>query len=312
MISILMATYNGEKYLQEQMDSLLSQTFNDFTLWINDDASVDGTWNILLDYASKHPDKIKLSCNKENSGGAKYNFLEMMSTIKDDYIMLCDQDDVWLPEKIEKTLLRMKELEQQYPNTPILMRTDMQVVDQYLQIISPSYRKLMCSNFDRTGFNQVLVQNTFAGCTAMYNRALAELLDKKPDYCIMHDWWLELAAAAFGKIAHVDEPTILYRQHSDNEVGIKDIRKLSYKIKLLTKGSYIEEAIQATYKQAESFLRVYGHLLTKTQKHVLKKYCAIPNMSRLKRWRTIYNLGAFKNGVSRNIAYFIFVVSWKN
>jgi len=302
-----MAAYNGEQYIKEQIDSVLGQTCGDFTLWISDDASTDGTWDILNYYAGKYPEKIKISRREVNSGSAKHNFFGMMTAVRDDYVMLCDQDDVWLPHKIEKTLFKMKETEQVYPGVPVLIRTDMKIVGQDLQLISPSYKESMHSNFSRTALRQVLIQNTFAGCTAMYNRALANLLYKEPSYCIMHDWWLELTAAAFGKISHVDEPTILYRQHGGNEIGAKDVRRFSYKINRLINNSEIKEAIRVTYKQAESFLDCYGERLTHDQADILRKYCSIPKKHKLSRLCTILELGSYKNGIARNIAYFIFV-----
>ena len=308
MISILMATYNGEKYLKEQIDSLLSQTFSDFTLWISDDVSTDVTWDILTTYAQQYPEKINISQRERNSGSPWPNFLDLMISIKDDYIMLCDQDDVWLPDKIEKTLKKMQEMEKAYgSDMPILVHTDLIVVDQDLQTLNASYKHAMNSDFCRTGFNQVLIQNTVTGCTAMYNRALGALLDAKPQYCVMHDWWLKLVASAFGKIGHLDDKTIFYRQHGKNEVGAKDVRRLSYKINRLLNGGSIKEAIRITYPQAESFLTVYSKRLTDEQKSIIRKYCSISQLGKWGRWRTIRELKSLKSGISRNIAYFIFV-----
>lgn len=307
MISILMATYNGEKYVKEQIESLLSQTFCNFTLWVSDDVSTDGTWDILQAYARQYPQKIKISRREKNSGDSRYNFLGLMVKIKDNYVMLCDQDDVWLPDKIEKTLAKMKAMEGQYPDMPILVRTDAKIVDQGLRVVYPSYKQVMHSNFDRTDFCQVLIQNTFAGCTAMYNRRLADLIDQKPDYCVMHDWWLELIAAAFGKLGYIDEPTMLYRQHGINVIGVKDVRKLSYKLSCLIHNDRIKKAIRNTYDQAKNFLQIYEDRMTETQKDIARRYCEIPAKGKLARWRTIWALGAYKNGLSRNIAYFLFV-----
>jgi len=302
-----MATYNGEKYVKEQIESLLSQTFCGFTLWVSDDVSTDSTWDILQGYARQYPEKIKISRREKNSGDSRHNFLDLMVRIKDDYVMLCDQDDVWLPDKIEKTLAKMKAMEGQYPDMPILVRTDTKIVDQDLRVIYPSYKQMMHSNFDRTDFCQVLIQNTFAGCTAMYNRRLAELIDQKPDYCVMHDWWLELIAAAFGKIGHIDEPTMLYRQHGINVVGVKDVRKLSYKLSCFIHNDRIKKAIRSTYDQARNFLQIYEDRMTETQKDIARRYCEIPAKGKISRWQTICSLGAYKNGLSRNIAYFLFV-----
>ena len=318
MVKILMATYNGEKYLSGQIDSLLAQTVTDFSILIADDGSSDGTWDIISHYISKFPDKISAFRKRENSGGSKYNFLDLMAgdhadlikanQIKSNYYMLCDQDDIWQPDKIEKTLAKMKELETKSGiDLPILIHTDLQVVDPDLKVISPSYKRAMNSNFNRTALHQVIIQNILTGCTAMYNQPLARLLIRKPKYCIMHDWWLLLVAAAFGKVSHINDATILYRQHDKNEIGAKDVRKFSYKMNRLIHGGQVRQAIFNTFLQAESFLDTYNDMLTPKQKDIIEKYCAIPLMGKLKRWHTIYNLKSYKNGFSRNIAYFIFV-----
>ena len=307
MISILMDTYNGEKFLAEQLDSLMSQTIDDFTLWIRDDASTDSTWNILMDYTSRYPGKINLSRNEKNSGSAKHNFLDMMIDIRDDYIMLCDQDDVWLSDKIEITLAKMKKMEQQYPSTPVLVHTDLCVVDSLLNVVNPSFKWAMQSNFSRTALHQMLIQNTLTGCTAMYNRALAMLLDRKPEFCVMHDWWLQLVVSAFGKIGYLNERPILYRQHDRNEVGAKNVRTLSYKINRLRRSNEVREAIRVTYAQAESFLQIYRERMNEAQKNIVELYCTVPKKKKLFRWLTVCRLGAFKTSISRNVAYFLFI-----
>ena len=307
MVSILLAAYNGERFLSSQIESLLSQSHTEFVIHASDDCSTDSTWDILTSYGFKYPDKIKLSRRSRNSGGAKYNFIEMMASVRDDYVMLCDQDDVWLPDKIKKTLKKMQELEAQYPKTPILVHTDLQIVDQHLKLIHQSYRRYMNANFERTALNQVLIQNTFAGCAAMYNRALSEMIIEKPSFCVAHDWWLQLVASGFGRIGYVSDSTVLYRQHGRNEIGANDIRSISYKAKMLARGEHIRQAIHSTFRQAESFLQVYGERLSKSQRNIVEQYCMIPKISRLRRWKTIFGIKAYKNGFSRNLAYFMYV-----
>ena len=308
LIAILMATYNGEKYISAQIESLLKQTFSEFVLWVSDDCSTDSTWEILTTYAEQYPDKIKITQRKQNSGSAKYNFLEMMIDIKNDYVMLCDQDDVWLPDKIEKTLVKMEEMEERFgSDVPILVHTDLRVVDNNLEMITPSFRWAMHSDFNRIAFHQVLIQNTVTGCTVMYNQALAGVLDCEPLYCVMHDWWLQLVAAAFGKIGHLDESTVLYRQHGNNAVGAKNVRKWSYRINRFIHGNEVKEAINVTYLQAKSFLQAYYEQLNESQRKTVEKYCAIPTKWKLGKWYAACELKAFKNGLSRNIAYFWFI-----
>lgn len=306
MISILMATYNGEEYLIEQLESLLAQTFDDFVIYVNDDCSTDKTWEILNSYAQKYPSKIKITRRNENSGSAKHTFLELMVRVRDNYIMLCDQDDVWLTDKIEVTLSKMREVERGSSGA-VLVYTDLRIVDWNLKLINSSYQDFMQSDFERTELNQVLIQSIFAGCTAMYNRALAELLSEVPDYCVAHDWWLLLVASAFGEISYVDKPTILYRQHEKNEVGTRNIRRASYKLKMALQGSRIKNAIYVTYEQAKCFLKIYKNYLDENQRRMLERYCAIPSMKKLERLRIIHELGAYKIGFSRNVAYFLFV-----
>ena len=114
MISILLATYNGERYIAGQIESVLAQTYQDFKLYICDDKSTDGTYSIITEYAARYPGKIIATQNEVNSGGAKFNFLNMMVEFNDDYIMLCDQDDVWLPNKVEVSLKKITEMESEF------------------------------------------------------------------------------------------------------------------------------------------------------------------------------------------------------
>ena len=109
-LAILLATYNGEKFLPEQMDSLFSQTYADFVIYAHDDGSTDQTVGILRQYEKKYPEKLVI-LEYEPQGGAKNNFYSLMQRIDADYYMFCDQDDVWHPEKIEKTLKKILELE---------------------------------------------------------------------------------------------------------------------------------------------------------------------------------------------------------
>jgi len=303
-----MATYNGEKYLHEQIDSLLAQTFQDFVIYISDDASTDNTWDILNSYAKQYPEKIILFQKEINSGSSKHNFFDMMINVKDDYVMLCDQDDVWLPGKVEDAYNAVKAAEAKYGQcTPLVIHTDLIVVNKNLEIISPSFRLAMNSNFCRIQLKDQIIQNTLTGCTAMYNRSLAELIQKKPEFMVMHDWWLMLIAAAFGKIEPLYQQTVLYRQHDKNVVGAKNVRTFSYKFNKLLNYKEIKAALAQTYMQAQNFLDVYGNKLSGEQIALLEAYCLVPNMSKFMRWYTVCRLGVLKNGVARKIAGFIFI-----
>jgi glycosyltransferase involved in cell wall biosynthesis len=306
LVSILLPTYNGEKYIAEQIESLLGQSFRDFKLYIRDDRSTDGTYAIISGYAAKHPDRIIASQNEKNSGGAKLNFLEMIISIKDDYVLPCDQDDVWLPDKIERSLKKIKEMEQEHGiSTPLLVHTDLKVTDENLNIIHPSYRKMANIGYKFNSLNNLVTMNIPTGSTIMYNRALADLIHSQPEYMVMHDWWLSLTAAAFGKIGPIDKQTVLYRQHGDNDIGAKKARSAKYIKYVLTHIDIMAGKLNNSYKQAESFLEIYKDKLTDEQRKLLTAHANMPTQTKLCKLRTIIKYNTFLCGIARKTAQII-------
>jgi glycosyltransferase involved in cell wall biosynthesis len=225
MIYILLATYNGEIYIREQLDSLLKQTYQNWILWIHDDGSKDATLKIVKEYKEKFPNKIILISDGIRCGGAKQNFTHLLSSIDDnyDYIMFCDQDDVWLDYKIELTLNTMIEVENSNYNKPIIIHTDLQVVDETLKTIANSYfiYQKIKPHWSKD-FYMSLVQNSVTGCTMMINKKAKEISLPIGNNAIMHDWWILLKVLQNnGVVKYISEPTILYRQHSFNDTGAK-------------------------------------------------------------------------------------------
>ena len=308
MISILMATYNGEKYLSEQLDSLFAQTVQDFTLYISDDCSTDRTVRIIESYSQKHPGRIIFSRRSSNSGSAKFNFLNLMTAHKDDYVMLCDQDDVWLANKIELTLKRMKQAEQEHGiSTPLLVHTELTATNFCLSRNIGQYHLLGDLDCTRTALNYALVQNIVAGCTIMYNRALAKLIIKPLEYCTMHDWWLFLIASAFGKTVYLSEPTILYRQHGNNSVGVSEIKTAKYIIQKLTALQQIKRSLQNSSNQARSFRKSYSFKITDYQLKLLEDYSSISQIRKTKRIYLLIKYRLLKNSLIQKIGQFIFI-----
>jgi len=308
MITVLMATYNGAEFLPAQLDSLLGQTHMPDRIVIHDDQSTDGTPAILERYRQAHPDLIEVTLNPTNSGGSARNFMSMMTTIRDDYLMLCDQDDVWLPNKIEVSYERIRKLEAaRGDGLPCLVHTDLTVVDDGLKVISGSFRASTFANYDRTTLRDQIIQNTATGCTVIYNRALADLITTIPQHMVMHDWWISLIAAAFGHIDHLDTPTILYRQHQSNQIGVTDMRTLRYKLSRLVNPRQVRADIAKTYPQAREFLDTFADRLDPAQTRLLQDYCAIPAKRKLGRITAVTRLGVWKTGFSRNVAYLMFI-----
>ncbi|WP_334100850.1 glycosyltransferase family 2 protein [Anaerotignum faecicola] len=309
MILILMATYNGEKYIAAQIESLLKQSYQDFTIYINDDCSTDRTFAILQEYQKRYPEKIFISENEQNSGNAKHNFIKMMIEKKADYVMLCDQDDVWLPDKIAVTIKRMKSAEKVYgKDMPILVHTDLKIVNCDLHEISDSFFWTMNVDYKKTLLRQQIVQNTLTGCTAMYNLALAKLITVEPNFMVMHDWWLMLVAAAFGKIVTINKATILYRQHGNNAVGTRNMKSLKFMLGFfMTKKKYIKRALYDSCMQAESFYCIYKKKLSKEQRRLVWRYAGIKDENKLEKVTEILKLGTFKNGWVRILSQLLCV-----
>lgn len=221
MIQILLATYNGAAYLAEQLDSLFAQTNRDWRLLVRDDCSTDATAEILAAYQEKYPGIISIVPNDGARLGAGRNFGMLLEHAEAPYVMFCDQDDVWLPDKIEVTLAAMKRLEATHgAEMPLLVHTDLKVVDERLNLLGDSLWRYMGSRPERLSrINRVLMQNFATGCTVMINRSLRDLALPVPAGARMHDWWLALVATAFGRVAAVHRPTMLYRQHGKNDSG---------------------------------------------------------------------------------------------
>ena len=307
-ISILLASYNGEKYIAEQIESLLAQTAQDFKLFICDDKSTDNTFLIASEYAQRYPNKISVYQNEENTGNAKYNFIRMMIEHKNDYVMLCDQDDVWLPDKIEKSLAKICELEAVYGITePLLVHTDLRVVDKELSVMSPSYAQMSRTDYTKKSLNNLLTRNIASGCTQIYNRALADLIVSEPKYMLVHDWWVALIAATFGKIIAIHEPTILYRQHGNNSIGAKKEHSWYNIYYRLTNFDKTRKLVSDTYRQAGSLLNLYHNHLSNEHKDLLSAYSSIPRCSKIKRLRILFKYKVFMYGVIRKLGQ-IFII----
>lgn len=233
-IAILMATYNGDKYLREQIDSLFAQTYQDWHLYIHDDGSKDNTITIINEYAQHHPDKITL-LEYSSQGGACRNFLSMLESVDASYYMFCDQDDVWLPEKTELEMKQMKLIEQQDKSFPIIINTDLTVVDLHLNIISSSfwkYERIYPEYFKK--FEDFAAMNIATGCTMLFNHCTKEAIIKPYDKALMHDAWITLCAInAHGIINNIITPTVMYRQHGNNTLGARDARKLTLTYRIL-------------------------------------------------------------------------------
>ena len=297
-IEILLATYNGECYLREQLNSILNQDYTDWIIRACDDASTDHTYEILLEYKKKFPDKFIIEKRQTGFGSAKLNFAHLIKESVCDYVMCCDQDDVWLPNKISLTLQAMKENEK--VELPILVHTDLKVVDANLNVLSDSF-------FEHSNYNQkpqykdLLIQNHVTGCTMMMNRALVDLVNLQEEYddILMHDWLAAIVAAGFGKVTFVDCPTMLYRQHAVNSVGAK-----KYGLALLVsklKNRSIKKSLVAATVQAAQIAKTYQYQLDEQLYQLTEQYSQIFKKSKIQRIWFYFKYKVWKKGLPRKV-----------
>lgn len=221
-VDILLATYNGEKFISEQINSILDQSHKKWTLLIRDDLSTDGTIDIINNYINRYPEKIKLIKGDRRLGPCQ-NFNSLLQSSQANYIMFCDQDDIWLTEKIQLSLKKIRHSEKKHPNIPILVHTDLKVIDSSQHIITDSFWKSIKLNPDNRTVTDLLGTSNTNGNTIIMNRKLKEIINIIPEKAIMHDWWSAIVAAEFGLIVPLKEQTILYRQHNNNVVGAMGI-----------------------------------------------------------------------------------------
>jgi glycosyltransferase involved in cell wall biosynthesis len=230
-ITILLPTYNGARHVAQQIASIQEQTVTDWQLLVRDDGSSDRTLETIRKLAGADP-RIEIVTDGDGNVGCVANVGRLM-TLADargtPYIMLADQDDVWTPRKIEATLATMESAEQKVDaGFPILVHTDLAVVDEDLRPLDPSFMHFQRMRHEEIdALRTLFVQNFVTGCTVLMNRALLHLALPMPYETPMHDWWLALCAAAVGTIAFVPESTVLYRQHGQNVVSDKGyVRRL--------------------------------------------------------------------------------------
>lgn len=248
MVAILLSTYNGAAYLGEQIDSIIAQDCPDWHLYIRDDGSTDNTVATVKEYLSDP--RITLMNDTERHRGCTGSFLWMLANVDADAYMFCDQDDVWLPEKISVTLEAMRK---HGADMPVLVATDLRVVDGSLQPLHESMWRAYGLDRIVDDSRYLGLTSIYTACTCMLNSAArAQVLEFKSDGDLLHD---QIAAYAVhragGVIVALHRPTILYRQHQGNTVGFNPMASIFKKIlsplKVFRKNA-------ANYRQSHKYL----------------------------------------------------------
>lgn len=251
-LQILMSTYNGGKYLAEQLDSLIGQTVMqsgmvDLSILVRDDGSGDSTTDILRDYAKQY-EQVRYVA--EANCGVIESFFRLVDMADEDadYLAFCDQDDVWMPEKMERALEKICETEDEkgaelpvlYCGRPLLTDAELNPIDTVLY-----------TGEVRPGFGNAILENIVYGCTSVVNRGMIRLLRMgHPAFTVMHDRWFYLLASCFGEVIFDPESYICYRQHEVNTVGVKKNYYQEFRERL----SKFKKTKHEISRQAQAFL----------------------------------------------------------
>ena len=356
-VNVILCSRNGEKYLRAQIESILKQTEQSVRLLISDDVSSDRTQEIEREYAEQYPERVKVRFRTVPSGGAARHFFLALQYFAEEtgdgslspsgqspsgqspsgqYYMFADQDDIWHPDKVEKTLAAMREAEAAAAcSLPLLVHCDMRVVDEEEQEIAPSYVKYQQMSPERCGLNQLLVQNNVTGGAMMMNEALVRLILSRPipRHAVMHDHWIALAAAAFGKVIFLDEALYDYRQHGSNVLGAAKgsrVREVLDRLGLFRKDGKTKKEMdrhsasvyEALFRQAAEFGRQYetpagrreekkdqgtSTVLSPEQRKMILAFVSMRKMNRAQKTATILKYGFTFNRLHRTAGECLFM-----
>lgn len=271
-VDILLATYNGEKYICELLDSLVAQSYTAWRLLVSDDGSSDSTPEIVRRYEAMDA-RVVVIDNKAGRKGSTANFMGLLPFVEASYAMFCDQDDVWLSRKIQVELDALQHLEHNVgSDKPLAVYTDMKVVDTDLNLVDDSHLLRSGARIRNDDLRDLLTRNYIPGCAMMMNRAACQLSSRaNGDTTIdWHDWWVAIVCAAMGQVQYVDDAPVLYRQTGLNQVGSK--RRMFY-----TKPNRYatrEALVLSALRQAQGLIGYFGDVLPDNDKRMIQDYCS--------------------------------------
>ena len=282
-VSVAMATYNGEKYLEEQLDSILSQTLKPSEIIVCDDQSTDGTREILDRYQQKG--LLKYFVNDKRLGFIG-NFKRAVSlTSPDSYIALSDQDDIWLPEKIQAASDLLLKIEG--TKRPAMVYSDLVLVDEKRNLLNNSFRNELGQGGYTHCLETLLFGSFVNGCTMLMNPKMRNYFSSIPDNgALNHDTWMTLIAYTFGEVAVVPDSLILYRRHRNNATDVGNFKKMGRLSRLwaevlrsFRKNDLFEDQISFV----SEFYKAFQQELDPRQKTLIQKFLKLKGKSYLEK-----------------------------
>ena len=324
MHCVILCTYNGEKYLEKQIRSIMEQDREDFCLLYSDDGSSDSTKAILQSLQEKYGKRMMAFPRPMKTGSPAKHFLSILSALAKgeveidnlEYIFLADQDDDWFPDKLSKTISVIKEEERKFGESlPILCHTDCSLVNSRGELLAKSYRRYQKLPGASYRFSRLLLQNHVTGASVGINKALLQFCKEIPEQVKMHDHWLALLANCFGEIQYLPYATYAYRQHGENVLGAKKASILQEcGDRLAASGEKDKEEIihtsyRALFAQGRELKRLFGDELPEIKRKVLEAFLSLEGKSRLGKITTMALFGIYPYPLYRGIGAMLFLDS---
>ena len=298
---IVLSTYNGSLYLRKQLDSVLEQTLSDFVLLVRDDGSSDDTLSILQSYTDP---RIRILTG-ENLGpaGSFFALLEEARQLDADYVFFCDQDDIWMPTKLETLLNEIKTL----PAGPALVFSDFAMIDSSDAVTGESYASMAGLRIPEDGnfFPKLLAQPYVFGCASVLNRELLVLVKDPPAGTEMYDCWISLVACVFGTVKYLPTATIYHRFHNSNATGRSGMNSATSRLKRITAQlKKQKENTALRLRQAQLLLDRYGSSIPENFREQLTALSEAGSKCGFSAVRTLRKYGVARGGFLQNMFFY--------
>ena len=312
-IHIVLSVFNGERYIRDQIRSVQDQSHEDWLLWIRDDGSTDGT-GARIEELAHGDERIRLLPRDGRQRGVAGGFSWLLESLPEDaeYVACCDADDVWLPEKLERSMEGLQRAEAESATAgpeAVLLHTDLSVTDARLNLLSPSFWRHVGMKPEPVTLRRLLVENVATGPTLLFNRPLLERVLPIPPEVPHHDWWIALVAGLFGRVVALPEATVLYRRHDGNHTGgfgggsggaAGRFRRV---VGALGRTADRRKWLAAGAHQARLLLERFGEELDPEDRELLAAYAEIPRLGVISRKLRVLRLRALPaHGLARNLA----------
>jgi glycosyltransferase involved in cell wall biosynthesis len=287
IVEVLLATFNGERFVGELLESLTAQSFGDWRVLVRDDGSTDGTLRVINEWSRRHPGRCTIIESRGSQRlGAAANFGCLLEASVSPIVALCDQDDVWHEDKLTLTVEAMRAAEARHGFAhPVLVHTNLAVVADDLRPLGASLWALQKTRPDCNDPVSVAMRNVVTGCSAVMNRALVKKAMPVPAGAAMHDWWCALVATTFGTVVALDEPLVFYRQHDSNEVGAveRSRRRAISKAVRFWRREDLRVGFASASRQAGAFVSLHGQSIEPALLRRLAALAEVPSRGRLGR-----------------------------